>query len=406
MKTPLNFRHIRAFLAVIEHGGITRAAESLYRAQSAITRSIKALEASLGVPLFERKPNGMLATVYGNTLLKRASRAMAELSDAKTKISASIKDKNSLAHAPIFSLLYNEQRLICFVTLVELHHMPSVARVLNITQPAVSSAVNQLEASLKIALFERTTKGMLPTPEGEVLAFHAKRALAELRHVEDDISALKGTLQGTITVGTLPLSRSVILPRAIAHVLKQHPLLHIATVEAPFEQLEVGLRAADLDFIIGALRATGEINDLVGEGLLNDYMTLAVRRDHPLTKVKNIQLADVLPMQWVLSRKGTPARTLFDKSFIKLNVTPPEPAVETSDHTLLRGLLLNSDMVTAISSQQLYYERLSGQLSVLDIEFKETTRSIGIMRRIGAYPSPGALVLMEAIRAVCAELQR
>ena len=52
MKPPLNFRHIRAFLAVVEKGGITKAAESLYRAQSAITRSIKSLESELGVPLF------------------------------------------------------------------------------------------------------------------------------------------------------------------------------------------------------------------------------------------------------------------------------------------------------------------------------------------------------------------
>lgn len=405
MKLPLNFRHIRAFLAVMESGGVTKAADSLYIAQSAITRSIKSLESTLGVPLFERKANGMLPTVFGNTLLFRAQRAATELKDAKAKLLPILKEKNGSTNAPVFSLLYNEQRLICYVTLVELHHMPTVARVLKISQPAVSSSISQLEASLRIPLFHRTTKGMMPTEEGEILAFHAKRALTELRLVDDDISALRGTLQGTVTVGALPLSRSVILPRAIAEVVKNHPLLRIATVEGPFEQLEVGLRSADIDFIIGALRAGEGTNDLIGEPLLDDHMSLAVRVDHPLTRLKNITIEDVLPMQWVLSRKGTPARTLFDLSFTKLNVKPPEPVVETSDHTLLRGLLLNSDMVTAISSQQLFYERQSGLLTVLDFEFQHTTRSIGIMSRAGSYPSPGSVVLMEAIRKYSAELQ-
>ena len=388
----------------MEKGGVTKAAESLYRAQSAITRSIKSLEESLGVTLFERKANGMLPTTFAHTLLFRAKRAATELMDARTDMLPILKEKNGFANAPVFSMLYNEQRLICYVTLVELHHMPTVARVLAITQPAVSASIIQLEESLKIPLFQRTTKGMIATEAGEILAFHAKRALTELRHVDDDISALRGSLQGTITIGALPLSRSVILPKAIAEVVKHHPLLRISTIEGPFEQLEVGLRSTDIDFIIGALRSGEGTSELIGEPLLNDYMSLAVRCGHPLTKLKRIGFEDVMPMQWVLARQGTPARTLFDLSFRHQGMEPPEPVVETSDLALLRGLLLNSDMVTAISSQQLYYERQSGLLTVLDFEFRHTTRSIGIMRRVGSFPSPGAVVLMESIRLVAAEL--
>lgn len=405
MKTPLNFRHIRAFLAVVEKGGITKAAESLYRAQSAITRSIKSLESELGVPLFERKANGMLPTVFGNTLLFRAKRAAVELKNAREKMLPTLKENGGSANAPIFSMQFNEHRLICYVTLAELHHMPTVARVLNITQPAVSSSISQLESSLQIQLFQRTTKGMIPTEAGSMLAFHAKRALTEMRHVDDDISALRGTLQGTITVGALPLSRSVILPRAIAEVVKNHPLLRISTVEGPYEQLEVGLRSADIDFIIGALRHDASTGDMICEPLLSDTLAPVVRCGHPLTKKKKIKLEELLSLSWVLARKGTPARTLFDQSFCSQRLEPPMATVETSDLALLRGVLLNSDMITAISPQQLYYEREAGQLTVLNIELNNTTRSIGLMSRVGSYASPGAVVLMEAIRKVSAELE-
>jgi DNA-binding transcriptional LysR family regulator len=68
-------RHLRAFLAVAEHGSANRAGATLYRAQSAISRSIHKLEDELGVALFERRARGMLLTQYGRALLVRARRA-------------------------------------------------------------------------------------------------------------------------------------------------------------------------------------------------------------------------------------------------------------------------------------------------------------------------------------------
>lgn len=70
---------IRAFLYVVETGSISRAAAALFRAQSAVTRSIISLESSLGIPIFERSGNGMRLTRQGASILPRAKRAVAEL---------------------------------------------------------------------------------------------------------------------------------------------------------------------------------------------------------------------------------------------------------------------------------------------------------------------------------------
>jgi LysR family transcriptional regulator of gallate degradation len=406
MTDRLNLRHIRVFLAVMEMGGVTKASEFLFRAQSAVTRSVKELEVEFGVNLFERKASGMLPTAFGNALFFRAKRAAEEFKAAKGEMAALLRAANGALNAPIFSMLFNEHRLTTFILLVELHHMPTVALQLGISQPAVSATINELESSLRVPLFRRGAKGLLPTGAAEILAFRSKRALAELRLAKDDILALQGTLQGQVRVGALPLGRTIILPRAIAQVVAANPKLRIATIEGPFERLTEGLRSADIDFILGALRPEEYATDLRGEPLINERVSVVARAGHPLTRVRKIRLNDLLDCQWILSRPGTPARQLFDESFRKRGIEPPPDTVETSDLAVLRGLLLNSEMVTAISPQQLYYERRAGLLTVLDFEIGGASRWIGITHRTGSHPSPGAIVLMDAIRRVSAELQR
>jgi len=75
--------------------------------------------------------------------------------------------------------------------------------------------------------------------------------------------------------------------------------------------------------------------------------------------------------------------------------------VETSDLAVLRGVLLNSDLVTAISQRQIAFELSAGLLIVLPIALPDTRRAIGIMRRTDSLPSPGAKILMEEIARRC-----
>jgi LysR family transcriptional regulator of gallate degradation len=403
MKSNINLRHLKVFIAVAESGGATKAAQALYRAQSAVTRSIQELESSLGAPLFERKATGMLPTVFGRTLLFRAKRAAQELELASHEIISGVTPGSRPLNAPVFSILFDENRLITFIELGKLRHMPTVAKLLGVTQQAVSATIAKLESSLGIPLFKRTARGMLLTEAGQLLFFRVKRALAELAHVRAEISVLSGTIEGRVTVG-VTLGRSYILPRAIAKVVAVHPQLQVVTIEGSFDPLATDLRSGDIDFILGALRPPDYETDLVGEPLMSDKMAVFVRRDHPLTRLSRISIGDLLQARWILPNPGTLTHKLFDLSFASLNVKPPAAVVETSDLSILRHLLLNSDMVTAISLQWLYLERMSGELQVLNFELQKTERTIGITQRQKSHPSPGTVSLIEAIHQVVNEL--
>ena len=386
---------VRAFIRTADEGSVSRASEVLLRAQSVVTRAIRDLEQSLDVPLFERHASGMLLTPYGKAILPRARRVMAELESIPALL-------GHAPHEPLY--LLNTRRLQIFVKLCETQHMQTVARSFDLTQPAISAALKMLEDGAGKSLFERTARGLRPTRASSDILFPVRRALNDLRHIRADVAVIKGSLQGLVTVGALPLGRTRILPQAFVRLLADHPGIRIATNESPFNLLALELRAGDVDFVFGALRAQDYASDLYGEKLITEEMVILAGPGHPWLS-RQLTLDDLSAARLVLPRADTPARVLLDAHFSRLGRTPPEPVVETGDMAIIRGLLMRSDMLAIVSEHQLEYEIASGELLRLDLQLQDTHRSLGLIYRTNGLHSPAAQALIQKIREVCHEIR-
>lgn len=395
-----NLMQVRAFVRVAEVGSVSRASEVLFRAQSVVTRAIAELEARLAAPLFERHANGMRLTDYGECVLPRARRVLAEL-DGVPRLLGSAQAE------PIY--LFQARRLEVFVKLCETRHMQTVARHFGLSQPAVSSALKVLEGGCGQPLFERTPRGLQPTRASQDILFPIRRALNELRHIDTDLSAMQGSLRGVVHVGALPLGRSRILPEAIVRFTTAHPQVRVITNESPFDLLATELRVGDVDFVLGALRPSDYASDLVGEPLITEEMVLLARQGHPLL-AGQVTMAQVREARWVLPRAGSPARAQLDACFAAAGLAAPgtgsgsskveSAVVESGDLAMIRGLLLRSDMLAAVSAHQLAHEIASGELQRLPLALPGTARAIGLMQRVGCLQSPAAAALMACIRQV------
>lgn len=391
-----NLMQVRAFVRVADHGSVSKASAALFRAQSVVTRAISDLEARLAVPLFERHANGMRLTEQGNRVLPRARRVLAELDSVPRLLG------QAAGHAAEPLYLFQARRLQVFVKLCETRHMQTVASLFGLTQPAVSAALKVLESGSGHALFERTPRGLQPSRASLDIQFPIRRALNELRHIEADLAAMRGALEGVVHVGALPLGRTRILPEAIVRLTAAHPGVRVVTNESPFDLLATELRAGDVDFVFGALRPAGYASDLHGEALLTEEMVLLARRGHPLLAAE-IGPAELAHARWVLPRAGSPARQLLDACFAGFGMPAPWPVVESGDLAIIRGLLLRSDMLAAVSAHQLEGEIASGELCVLPLQLKQTTRAIGLTYRSASLHSPAAQALMDSIRTVIRE---
>ncbi len=398
----LHTKHLRPFLAVVRQGNLSRASEELLRAQSAVSRSINELEASLDVALFERNPRRWLLTDFGQVLLKRVEFAFNEMQIAcDTLCSHYPAAAPRLRTAPFFSFNVHERRLQLMFEFAQRKHISMAAAAVGVSQPAASMALHDLEASVGVPLFDRAHSGVALNETGLLVMAHAKRALAQLRVATTEISALKGIIEGQVIVGALPFSRPFVLPTAIGHVLQQHPRLQVRTVEAPLDSLTSALRLGDVDFLVGALPTEANGHALVLEQLVEQPLSILARSNHALAQQRPVTIHDALKESWVLPSLGTPTRDALAAWLAQHGYDQPQVAVESSDLSIIRGLLLETDMISAASRQLFLHELRSGALVSLPIDLRGTERPMGILRRTFEHSSPGAQLLIEEIRRIC-----
>jgi LysR family transcriptional regulator of gallate degradation len=394
-----NLRRLRALLAVADQGAIVRASAILHRSQSVVTRAVLELEEEFGTPLFERSRQGMLPTDSGRILVHRARRALDELCAAEEELGA--------AGAPArFAQKLAHRQLQVLVAIAEGQSESQAARRMGLSQPAITRSLRELERLIAKPLFYRMVRGMIPTSAGEALIRRAKLAFAELDRVRDDMAAHRGRLTGRIAVGTLPLCATLLVPRAIDRLLREHPGLDVSILDGGYDSLLASLRCGDIDLLVGALRHPAPAQDVVQERLFDDRLSIVARRDHPLARRASLSLRELAQEQWVVPRRGTPARGRFEEVFASGRMPLPEHAIESGSWVAVRALLLESDRLTVISRQQIHFEEESGMLSVLPVALPDIARPIGIATRRNAAPSRGAELLVGQLRAVAAALAK
>ncbi len=394
---PLSLRYLRAFYQVSRCGSVSKASQALRRAQSAVSRAVLQLEAELAVPLFERSVRGMLPTEFGAALLNRVERANAHMEAAYREIASST---GVMRHAPLYDLYVVERQLSVLLELGRQRHMSTVAGLLAISQPAVSLAVRNIEESLGITLFERTVRGVRPTPLGETLIHYLRLALNEVRIAVDEIAAIRGVKQGEVRVGALSLARTYLLPTAVTRLLCKYPGIRVSTMEGPFDTLATSLRSGEIDLLLGALRPLRYTEGLEREPLLKDEMAMVVRAGHPLTVLDQIGFECLEEAEWVLPHRHTSTRALLESAAARRGLSPPRVLVESTDLSVIREVLLASELITAISAHQFSREISSGILVRLPLRLSETSREIGMLRRKYDRPSPAAALLIAEMKAI------
>ena len=121
------------------------------------------------------------------------------------------------------------RHLEIFLTLASAGSVTAAARLMHMTQPAVSHWLSDIEDLVGTPLFLRN-RGLRLTEAGEVLARHARRMLGDLRRTSE-IESVKSGIAGRLHVGTVLSASPVLLPRAIAALQREFPGIYVEVVE-------------------------------------------------------------------------------------------------------------------------------------------------------------------------------
>lgn len=296
------------------------------------------------------------------------------------------------------------RQLLLLIALDDHRNIHRAADELHMTQPAASKQVKDLEEMLDVRLFDRLPRGMEPTMYGETMIRHARMALTSLALAHDDIVALKAGLAGQVEVGVIMTPAMSLLPRAIANVKKVAPMLRIeAHMEASNVLLD-RLQRGTLDFMIGRILEKENSSGLVYEELTEEPACAVVRVGHPLLQAEKLGLEDIYNKAWILPPHGSILRHRFDMMFRRAGLDVPVNVVDTTALLLITALLQQTDSLHVMPVDVAQYYASLNVISVLPIELPCKMDAFGIIRQKDHLLSPGAELLLKAVRAAAGEL--
>jgi DNA-binding transcriptional LysR family regulator len=296
------------------------------------------------------------------------------------------------------------RQLLLLIALDDHRNIHRAAEELHMTQPAASKQIKDLEEMLDVRLFDRLPRGMEPTMFGETMIRHARMALTSLALAHDDIVALKAGLAGQVEVGVIMTPAMALLPRAIARVKEQAPMLRIGAHMEASNVLIDRLQRGTLDFMIGRILEKENSAGLMYEELTEEPACAVVRVGHPLLQQKALSLKDLHDRPWILPPHGSILRHRFDMMFHRAGLAVPVDVVDTTALLLITALLQQTDSLHVMPLEVAQYYASLSVISILPIELPCKMDAFGIIRQKDHLLSPGAELLLNAVRLAAKEL--
>ena len=296
------------------------------------------------------------------------------------------------------------RQLLLLIALDDYRNIHRAADELHMTQPAASKQVKDLEEMLDVRLFDRLPRGMEPTIYGETMIRHARMALTSLSLAHDDIVALKAGLAGQVEVGVIMAPAMALLPRAIARIKEHAPLLRIGVQLEQSNVLMDKLQHGMLDFMIGRILEKQDSAGLIYEELTEEPACAVVRPGHPLVERTDLVLEDICALPWILPPPGSVLRHRFDMMFRKAGLAPPVNVIDSTALLLVTALLQQTDSLHVMPRDVAEYYVSLNVLKILPIELPCKMDAFGIIRQQDHLLSPGADLLLKAVRVAAAEL--
>jgi LysR family transcriptional regulator, hydrogen peroxide-inducible genes activator len=194
------------------------------------------------------------------------------------------------------------RQLEYLVALADTLGFRKAAQRTNVSQPALSAQVQQVEAALGLQLFERSHRGVLVTPAGAAVVARARQLL---RDADDLLAAARhwrDPYTGSWRLGLIPTVAPYLLPEILPFVARAHPELRLLLREERTPVLVQELVAGTLDAAI--LAEVPDLGDLARAPLAEDPFLLAAPRSHPLARKRTIALRDLDHASMLLLEDG------------------------------------------------------------------------------------------------------
>lgn len=255
-----------------------------------------------------------------------------------------------------------------FLIVAEQGNITRAANVLNVSQPALTKSLQQLEEYYEVKLFDRTSNGVELTKFGIILLQHVKIMDNEHRHAVSRITELRDGRAGALRIGAGPVWMVSILPPIIAQFQAANPDVSISLVGGVIDTLVPELINGNLDLICVSLDFPSQ-SEIVKQPLFDTHHVLVANQTHPLANEKDVDARSIHNYPWMVLKSDYVGTQRISSYFSANGLKPPHIAFETTSISSLLQGLKRGDFIAHIPEQMLPFAR---EIGLVQIKLRQT----------------------------------
>lgn len=304
-----------------------------------------------------------------------------------------------------FRYLVSRLKIRHLALLLQIQKLGSLTRVaehMATSQPAMTQALSELEDMLGTRLFERTSRGMVATEQGEAVLMYAHTILNDLDRMTLDMEAISKGRVAHLHIGAIPMVSGMKVADAIQRTTSFEKGLSVTVQGGATDQLLQMLRDHSLDLVLARVSDTLDMRDLSYELLHRQSPRVIV---HRLTAERlgrrKLNWSELLTMDWVLGHRNTPVRKQIMDVFLNEGLPPPSPTVESHSSHLIGDIIATNEKAVSIVTDDIAEElvRTAG-LAIVPYSFDWNLSPLAIFTRTTERQRPINITFCSALRDV------
>uniref|UniRef100_A0A7C1JLR2 LysR family transcriptional regulator n=1 Tax=Ammonifex degensii TaxID=42838 RepID=A0A7C1JLR2_9THEO len=207
-----------------------------------------------------------------------------------------------------------------FTTVAVTRSFSATARILNLTQPAVSKHIAGLEAFYGVKLVDRSRRTVTLTEAGATLLPHAERILEAMAEAARELETFLETVRGTLVIGASTIPGHYVLPPLIRRFREQHPEVNIILEVA--DSGRILRRVLEGDLLLGAVGAFSPVTGIEAIPFAEDEIVLILPLTHPLTRYRKIPVSLLSEYEFVWRERESGTRQVVERALAQAGLNP------------------------------------------------------------------------------------
>jgi DNA-binding transcriptional LysR family regulator len=290
--------------------------------------------------------------------------------------------------------------------------MARASAQLNLTQPAISKAISELEHMVGVRLVDRSRQGIEPTQFGRALLKSGVAIFDDLRQGVREIEFLSDPAAGDVRVAASEPMTAGILPMIVARLSRQYPRISIYVTQSPIAVLEHrtpqyrDLRERNVDLVLGPIVRPFAEDDLAAETLFEDKQVVVTGMRSRWAHRRKVKLADLVDEPWCMAPSDTLVGARCVEAFRACGLDVPRRTVLASSIQLYNGLLATEHFLAMLPDSLVRFSGKRFGIKALPIALSVPTRTIGIVTLKNRTIGSAARLFVQTAREVTKPLAK